>query len=433
MSASLPSQNPSDNTPVVTPDALAAENLQLTPEQLKKWRDTMSAMAWTCPGFRHLFYKLLVNNSGTYGAMPTRSVPIAATDGRNILINPDTFFNYTLPERVFIMGHEVIHNVYNDVEFLKNCTSSGQVPQSDGTVIPFRNSTMQKAMDFRINALLKESRIGHLPANVFYDTSIATGSDSVVDVYKRVWDDEEDNNGAKTGGKAIDYVLGPGSSSPASPRSNGQWGVEMAAAKVLENMKRKGNMPGGLMRMFEDFLNPVVPWTEHIRGIFNRKVGSGSYDWKKPDRRFIVRDIHMPSKSGNGAGWVVCWGDTSGSIGQDEMQRYLAELSGIIEDCRPQRITVIWCDAEIKQIDEIEDAGDLERIRHSGAPGGGGTSVHPVFDWISESLDTPEIFIGFTDGYVAFPDTPPPYPCIWAMTTQVDAPFGENVRINPER
>jgi hypothetical protein len=55
----------------------------------------MSLMAWTCPGFRHLFYKLLANNKGKYGAVPTPSVPVAATDARNILINPDTFFKAT--------------------------------------------------------------------------------------------------------------------------------------------------------------------------------------------------------------------------------------------------------------------------------------------------------------------------------------------------
>lgn len=408
----------------------------LTPAQTSQWQDTMSLMAWTCPGFRHLFYKLLANNNGAYGAVPTQGVPVAATDARNILINPDTFFKYSLKERVFIMGHEVVHNVYGDVEFLNACARSGNVPQDNGQPsLPFREQTMQKAMDYRINALLEESRIGAVPKDACFDKTIATANEGICDVYKKVYEDEE-NGGQKTGPHTgFDIVLKPGKSNGTGqqPRNQQQWAVEIAAAQVLESMKNQGKGKGTLDRFFNEILNPVVPWTEHIKGIFNRKVGSGSYNWKKPDRRFIVRDIHMPSRSGNGAGWIVCWGDTSGSIGADEMERYMAELSSIMEDCQPQRITIVWCDDGIGRIDEIEEPIDLETVRHAGVTGGGGTDCTPVFDWIGESTETPEVFIGFTDGYVDFPPAAPPIPVIiWAMTTEVNAPFGEMVRINPK-
>lgn len=409
----------------------------LTPQQTSQWEDTMSLMAWTCPGFRHLFYKMLSNNDGKYGAVPTSSVPVAATDARNIMINPDAFFKYNLKERVFIMGHEVVHNVYGDVEFLKHCALTGNVPQNDGSVLPFRNGTMQKAMDFRINALLRDSNIGSPPKDALLDDTIAVANDSVTEVYKKVYEDEE-NGGTKTGkSQGFDLVLKPGKSNgtPNQPRNQQQWQVEVAAAQVLEAMKSQGSGMGALQRMFNDILNPVVPWTDYIRGIFNRKVGSGSYNWRKPDRRFIVRDLYMPSRSGNGAGWVVCWGDTSGSIGQDEMTMYLTELAGILDECQPQRITMVWCDDGIQGIDEIEEPMDLEAVRNSGnAKGGGGTSVMPVFDWIADHTEKPEVFIGFTDGYVHFPEQEPDIPVIiWAMTTNVVAPFGDTVPINPTR
>jgi len=228
-------------------------------------------------------------------------------------------------------------------------------------------------------------------------------------------------------------VLQPGQSNgtPSQPRNQQQWQVEIAAASVLEQMKSQGKGSGALQRMFEQILNPVVPWTDMIRGIFNRKVGSGSWNWKKPDRRQIINDIYMPSRSGNGAGWVVCWGDTSGSIGNDELAKYLAELGAIIEECQPQRLTVIWCDAAIQRIDELEDASDLEQIRYDGAPGGGGTEVTPVFDWIADHTEQPDVFIGFTDGFVDFPAEEPPYTMIWAMTSSKIAPYGDTVSINP--
>jgi hypothetical protein len=45
------------------------KRVKLTPEHKQQWTDTMSLMAWTAPGFRHLFYKLLSNNDGDYTAL----------------------------------------------------------------------------------------------------------------------------------------------------------------------------------------------------------------------------------------------------------------------------------------------------------------------------------------------------------------------------
>jgi predicted metal-dependent peptidase len=410
----------------------AIEPVTLTPKQKSDWEQTMSLMLWTCPGFRHLFYKLLVNNDGEYGCVPTRdpSCPVAATDQQNIMINPDTFFTYNMKERVFIMGHEVVHNVYGDVDFLKRCFAQDYVLMNDGTQIPFREETMQKAMDYRINALLRDSNIGSPPKDCCLDDTIAKANDSVTEVYKRVYEDEE-SGGHKTGKhRPHGRVLKPGASNgKGAGKNNQQWAVEIQAAQTLEALKAQGRgMANGLKKFFNDILNPVVPWTEYIRGIFNRKVGNGSWDWKRPDRRLIVRDVYMPSRSGHGAGWVVCWGDTSGSV-IAEVNRYLPELQGILEDCQPQRLTIVWCDDGVQRVDELSEACDLEQTKGEGAPGGGGTSVEPVFEWISEQQEMPEVFIGFTDGYVDFVDPPPIPVVIWAMTTNVVAPYGESVSI----
>ena len=436
MTASVGAQAPTNQ--VEEPDVEPAiVPTGLTPAQEAKWGDTMSLMAWKCPGFRHLFYKLLTNNKGKYGAVMSASVPVAATDARNIIINPDRFFNdFSLAERVFVMGHEIVHNVYGDVDFLHRCVASGAVPMDDGTTLPFRNETMQKAMDFRINALLRDSKIGSPPKDCLLDDTIATANEGVCDVYRKVYEDEE-NGGGKTGKlQGFDMLLKPGTSNgtPNQPRNPQQWAVEVAAAQTLEAMKHQGNIPGALKRMFAAVLEPVVPWTDHIRGIFNRKVGSGSYNWRRPDRRFIVQDLYMPSRSGNGAGWVVVWGDTSGSIGDVELQKYMAELSAIVDDCQPQRLTILWCDAKIHRVDEIAEPSDMAQLRYDaekdGVGGGGGTSVHPVMDWIADHTEKPEVFVGFTDGYVTFPDQEPDYLCIWAATTDQPFPWGDVVRIN---
>lgn len=420
----------------IPPEKLSPSGL--TPQQAAMWGDTMSLMTWTCPGFQHLFYKLLSNHNGEYACVPTKSVPVAATDARNILINPDTFFKYELRERAFIIAHEIVHNVYQDVPYIHRCRKSGNVPMDDGTTMEYNETVMQRSMDFRINALLRDSKIGSPPKDCCLDDSVATANDSITDVYKKLYEDY-DKNGTLPGG-GFDVVLTPGSSTGQSPQqatqNQQQWQVEIKAAQTLEQMRAKGDMAGALKRMFNEILNPQVPWTDHIRGIFNRKVGSGNYNWRKPDRRFITRDLYMPSRSGNGAGWVVVWADTSGSIGTAELCHYLAELSAIVEDCKPERLTVVWCDAAIHRIDEISEASDMANLQAdamtNGVGGGGGTSVHPVFEWINTQVGSrPEIFIGFTDGYVDFPEHAPDFLAIWASTTDHTYPWGDVVRIHP--
>jgi hypothetical protein len=193
---------------------------------------------------------------------------------------------------VFIMGHEIVHNVYGDVEFSSAATLPAPCRWTTAPRCRSATRPMQKAMDFRINALLGQQH--RLAAEgLLLDDTIAKANDGVCDVYRKVYEDEE-NGGSKTGKhRGFDIVLKPGQQRHGQqPRNPQQWGVEIAAAQVLESMKSQGKMAGALKRMFEEMLNPVVPWTDHIRGIFNRKVGSGSYNWKRPDRRFIVRDIH---------------------------------------------------------------------------------------------------------------------------------------------
>ena len=419
----------------------------LTPKQKQLWADTMSYMAWMAPGFRHIFYKLLVNNDNKHGHMAvfTRLVPIAATDGQNILLNPDTFFEFGLKERVFILIHEIQHNVYDDVRTMHRLTKSGTVPCPTKGPLPFDNDQYQIAMDHRINSLLVASRMGSMPKDLngkqvgIYDPAICKeGKEGAWEIYEKIFKKRPQNKGGSGGGgsnpQGFDMVLSPGKSTgnaqQAQQRNSQQWQVEVAVARELENKRSQGKMGGALQRMFQEILEPEVDWTEHIRTELARKVGSGSYNWRKPDRRFIVRDMYCPGRSGFGAGWIVLWGDTSGSMGKGELERCLAEVAGIIEDVRPKRITILWGDTKVCHEDEVADASDLQTIKSRGVGGGGGTRVMLAFDWLKEQTDVPDVFMGFTDGYCEpFPKKEPAFPVIWASTTDKEFPWGEVVRI----
>lgn len=412
--------------------------VELTPEQNRMWEDTASLMVWTCPGFRHLWYKLMVNHNGKQAAFFTEDtdIPIAATDGKNIIIKPSTFFTLPLRQRAFVCAHEVMHNVYDDCNIAHRLGVNQEVPMSDGTKLPYSHELMNAAADYRINALLVDSKIGQMPDGEWkglHDPAIGTAHDSVFDIYKKLYDDHKKNGGGNGPG-GFDTLLSPGASTGQTPhqatqdRNAAQWAGELQVAQKLEEMKAQGKMAGSLKRMFDEALEPKVNWVDYVRGFLARRVGSGSYDWRKPDRRLIIRDCYAPGRSGHGAGWVVVLGDVSGSIGNAEMSQYMAEVGGLIEDVRPKRLTLMWVDDGIRRIDDEVDAGELAHIRCNSVPGGGGTDFKEAFAWVETHLEGPDCFICLTDGYVQFPKDPK-VPVVWAMTTDVVGPFGETVRI----
>lgn len=422
------------------------EPCELTPKQVNQWEDTMTMMMWTAPGFRHILYRLLNQGNNKHTVIPSKDgCSIACTDGKNIVVNPDEFFKFSLPERVYITAHEIIHNVFGDVELLHRCNRSGNVPMHDGTNIPFSNAEMQKAMDARINALIEESEIGKRPSVGHFDPKVTSAS-SVLDIYKQYFLEAHPDgklpggsgDGSNPGG--FDSLLPPGSSMGQNPNSAGaqrnqqQWQQEIMTAQTLEQVRSHGKMAAGLKRLFKEILQPEVPWVDHIQTIINRATGDGGYDWTKPNPWFAALDIYQPSETGHGAGWIVMWGDTSGSRSDAEVASNMAELAGIMEEVNPQRLTVIWCDAEINYVDEITDPIDLDKIRARGTGGGGGTDLDPVMGWIRNNGEgEPDLFIGFTDGYVGFPEHEPKFPVIWASSTDVKYPWGQVVRVNKKK
>ena len=118
----------------------------------------------------------------------------------------------------------------------------------------------------------------------------------------------------------------------------------------------------------------------------------------------------------------MIWGDTSGSRSDSDIASSIAEIAGIIADTQPKRLTVLWGDADIANVEEIDDASDLTKLDPRG---GGGTDIEPALEWIEQNCEEPpDMFMPFTDGYLTFPDEEPRYPVMWVMSTDVKPPWG---------
>lgn len=412
------------------------KRVELTSHQRQKWEECRAALLYACPAFTNIFYQMLVPAGNEKNlAVFTDEIPIAATDGISLLLNPGAFFDekrYTIQNRVFILAHEVMHNVFNHVGLGFACKrNGGRIGFQDGTTLPFIHELWNVAADYVINAILVESKVGAMPPKEgLHDLKIATGNDSAHEVYRKLYKQAEKEGRIKkvpggvdfTGkGEGFDQLMDPGEGQGQDPheaagdRNEGEW--KMAVKSAMENAKMQGKLPGNLMRLFDEMIETKVPWQDLVQAFFARKVGNGSYDWRRPNRQLIVRDIYVPGKSGHGCGTIVVGGDTSGSIGAPTLNMFFGALAEILEDLKPKRLILIWCDAEVNRVDELYDAGDLNEVRYKGAPGGRGTSFVPVFDWVDEHDIEPDALIYLTDGYGGFPKEKPNYPVLWGDIT----------------
>lgn len=421
---------------------IAVKEVELTVQQSRFWEQTRAKFLSEAPGFCFILYQMMNPRRKQAHAVFTnddKAIPVAATDGLYCYLNVNTWFKYKLDERVFIVAHEVCHSILNHPITMHMYRMSGRVRFEDGTEAPWVEDVGQRAADYIINDMLVESKIGTKPADACHDKALITHKDSFITAYQKLY---RKSNGGKglgsgsgTGGSGFDVVLKPGTGEGKSAtqakdeRNDQEWKTAVAAA--MASAKAQGKLSSSMSSMFEEVLEPKVSWQDYIMGFFQRKAGSGSYNFRRPDKRFIVRNPRMfvPARSGNGADVVVVAIDTSGSIGDKTIAMFLGEVAGILEDVRPASLYVMWCDARVHRVDEPEDIGDLREMRRKGAPGRGGTSFVPVFKRVQKMGLRPDAVLYLTDMEGTFPKVAPNYPVLWGSIGTSKAPFGEVVTI----
>jgi len=181
-------------------------------------------------------------------------------------------------------------------------------------------------------------------------------------------------------------------------------------------------LPGALERIVEEMLEPVLDWRELLRR-FVDTTAKNDYSWFPPNRRHIHNGLILPSLRSQELKNVTMAMDTSGSITDEDLKAFEAEVRAIIQDYRANT-KVIYCDAKVQSVEEFD--ADMPVELHPA--GGGGTDFRPPFEHIEEAGEYPVCMIYQTDGWCdSFPEEPP-YPVLWVLTRRNEnfiPPFGE--------
>jgi predicted metal-dependent peptidase len=326
------------------------------------------------------------------------NIPTAATNGKNIKYNPRFVESLTDEELKFLVAHECFHPMLEH-----NFRRGGRSPRR-----------WNQAGDYVINQLLTDDSIGKMPKDGLLNPHLHKAGNGTTDgIYNLLPEDDE-------GGDPMDDCE-DGDGSPAEKEQQAaEWKVKVAQA--AQAAKMMGKMSAGLERLVAEVLQPKVDWRDVWYRFFQRcKDDTRSY--ARPNRRFLAQGMYLPSASGETLGEVLFAIDCSGSINQQTIDQFAAEIPITKDDFNPMAIHLVYFDSEVSHYERFGRDDDLHVEPH----GGGGTDFAPVFEFIKERQIEPIAIVFLTDLCCNSFGEQPDCPVLWVSTDEGTAPFGEVV------
>ena len=348
------------------------------------------------------------------------SVPAAATNGRDVTFNPEFVAKLSDAELRGLVYHE-----YGGHIMMRHMTVYQNLYDQDP-----RRANM--ACDYVVNQAIvdyKDADFIALPAGGLQDDKYR-GMDS-----KQVFDlldpqnNEGDGSGSGQGGEPLDHHDWEGAKQISEQDIR-------TLEKDIEQAVRQSVMASKLMghpvdRKIEDWLTPQVDWREALRDfVVTACSGSDYTTYRKPRRRMLTHGIYMASPMTDTVQDIVLAVDTSLSIGQETIDRFLAEVVGVCQAVKPERVHLLYWGTQVAQ-HETYTPETYESLKDSTKPKcGGGTDVNCVVQYMREMSIEPTCAVVLTDGYLAGDWGDWSCPVMWAITTERVADVGTTVRLS---
>ncbi|MGW5095518.1 vWA domain-containing protein [Streptomyces nodosus] len=204
------------------------------------------------------------------------------------------------------------------------------------------------------------------------------------------------------------------------------------AEAMRAHQRARGTLPGGWQRWAEQVLEPTVDWRQVLAGAVREAAawagGAVDYTYRRPSRRTpALRGIVLPSLR-RPLPRVAVVVDTSGSMGEEELDAALGEITGVLSEVgvRGNRVTVLACDADVQTVSRVTSVDEVTLA------GGGGTDMRVGIDAALARPDRPGIVVVLTDGLTPWPAEPASCRLIAALIgegAEPPPPWVETVRV----
>lgn len=385
-------------------------------EALQKLTKARAALILDHPFFGSLALRLKLVEATNMVVNNGMAMRTMAVDGTHIFYHPDFVNRLSLKHVIFVVAHEVMHCVWSHM------TRRGN--RDPGK--------WNRAGDYVINDMLKTLKTSNgvqafeMPDEGLWSPQFS-GPDWTADkVYNLLPDEPGGGGGSGPGspGDAFDHVLSGDPNAPpqdASTRAQAEREWKVATIQAANAARMAGELPSQLERFLDGLFKPQVDWAQKLRNFVN-EVCRDDYTWSRPNRRFD--HVYLPSLFNETMGEIVVVVDDSGSISDHILQKFGAEIKGIMEDARPSKTHLMYCDAAVAAHYELGPDDTPIFKTH----GGGGTDFRPPFRMIEEKQIEPKCLVYLTDLEGPHGD-PPEYPVLWVCINDNVASWGETVPI----
>ena len=335
------------------------------------------------PFFGNLATRLILKNADDF-------CPTAATDGRHFYYNREFITPLTSEELDFLVGHEVLHCVFDHMD-----RREGRQPE-----------IWNMATDYVINGTLVREGLGKMPKQGLHDPKYYDkNSDEIYSSLKKnaveikvTLDMHMDGEGQGKQGQGKEGKDGEGKNKmPAMSKEEKDKLKDEVKNAVLQAAQAAGagNVPKGVERLIKNVTEPKMDWRtlldQHITSVVK-----SDYTFMRPSRKGWSVDAVLPGLQPEPAVDVCVAIDTSGSISDKQLNIFLGEVKGIMDSFQDYKIHVWSFDTEVHNPEVFTPDKDLTDYK----PGGfGGTEFTANWEWMKQEGVQPKKLIVFTDGY----------------------------------
>lgn len=349
-------------------------------------------------------------------------IPTAATDGKFLYYNEDFFNSMTRKEAEWVIGHEVLHCVYQHL----NCANGRD------------KTTLNKAQDYVINADLRDARFGNIPRSiqVLLDKRFdGMTSDQIYLILIEEQKKEQPKGGSGGSGGSGESGESGGSGGLGSfdvhmdengdftdangnkikPDESGMNGpVPMTAeererltndinhaiiqaAKTEMSNNAAGFVPRHVRRLIKSMTEPKVNWRDYI----HQRIQSAykcDFTFSRPNRKSQGCGFILPGMRPGDRLDVDIAVDTSGSISHEMLADFLGEIKGIMTQYHEFTLRLWTFDTNVYNVVKFDNY-DIDELDDYEVVGGGGTSFEANWDYMREHSINPNVFIVMTDGH----------------------------------
>lgn len=353
-------------------------------------------------------------------------VKLAATDGRCLWFHPTHYGELAAEERDAVFLHELLHAALlhplrrglreaETFNIAADIVVNGMVAAGPSLRLPtgaIRDPKLEHLCVEEIYELLQKRKPSQRPQLPLVDL-LASAPDAAASSTAARKESGDPSSIAEAAGLQDRQEL------------EAHWKQAIQQARVLAQSEGKGDLPAGIQRQLDEIADPQLDWRSQLW----RYLVHTPNDYSGFDRRFIHQGLYLDHLEGESVE-VYCCIDTSGSVGEDELNLFLSEVRGILSAYPLLRCWLFYADARCYGPYELQEGSDLPTLE-----GGGGTDFRPFFRKVAKlwNREKQAVCVYLTDGYGGFPKQEPELPTLWLVVPggleSEEFPWGEVVRL----